>query len=705
MFFDFVDRLYLCFIVLFRRKINSLGARLMSSIFTRYLFAFIVAVMLISVLSSAFAGPVLPMGGSFAAGSGTISSFGSSMTINQSTGKAIINWNGFSIGQGGSVFFNNGTGATLNRVTGSSISSIAGLLKSSGSLYLINPNGIVITSTGSVITGGDFIASTLNESDSDFLSGIVSLSGATGSVINEGSISSSGNAILVGTMVSNTGSITSSGNAALVSSTRLVLIPGSGLSSILISPSTISGSVTNSGAIKAASVYLSSAGGDVYALAGNNGGLIEATGVQNINGQVWLTAPKGTVSVNSDIDSSGSIFIDGLNTEIGPSSILNASGYGGDIKIGIFPSLPESLATALSSGASVIAPYGTVETSGETLNMGDITVKAASWLLDPVDFTIDSSNDTAIDDALNSGDNVSIITTASAATGTDATTSSPISNGTSGTGTSGDINVDAPVLWSTGSALILDAYNNMNVNSNITASGQGELVLDYGNYYETHSAIPGTSLNVTGSFLGFTQTSAQGYPTGAAFVNGVTQELVVLGVFSNGVMYPFHEWCVMPKLPLPPNEMVLAVYYPTVTPPNNNPTNVPQTQNTNNVNSNEQQNTPYDYDYFDIGYLQGMSGIKFKVKVPEKEKSNYEWGKKIGELQRKSREGASNPELGGGNGSPKIGNPPKPPVTPKQPVVVPLPTTLDNIFDIPGVPIIEPLPVTGMNSNKFDKIG
>ena len=154
--------------------------------------------------------------------------------------------------------------------------------------------------------------------------------------------------------------------------------------------------------------------------------------------------------------------------------------------------------------------------------------------------------------------------------------------------------------------------------------------------------------------------------------------------------------------------MVLAVYYPTVTPPNNNPTNVPQTQNTNNVNSNEQQNTPYDYDYFDIGYLQGMSGIKFKVKVPEKEKSNYEWGKKIGELQRKSREGASNPELGGGNGSPKIGNPPKPPVTPKQPFVVPSPTpdTIpSNIFDIPGFPITEPVPVTGMNSNKFDKIG
>jgi filamentous hemagglutinin family protein len=635
------------------------------------------------------------------------------MTVNQLTPKGIINWQGFSIGKGGSVFFDNGSGATLNRVIGPDISTIAGLLNATGSVYLINPQGIVITNTGSVITGGDFIASTLNISDANFLSNNFIFSGATGMVANEGSISSSGSVVLVGTAVMNSGSILSPlGTASLVSTTRLVLIPKNGLSGVVISPSSVPGNVTNSGIIKAASIYLSSSGGNIYALAGNNGGLIEATGTKVINGQVWLTAPKGTVSVNLNIKSAnaggsgGNIFIDGLNTSLGSSSYLYAP-YG-NVKIGIFPGLPKSLSTTISSGASIIAPYGTVETSGETLNMGDITVKAASWLLDPVDFTIDSSNDTAIDDALNSGDNVSIITTASAATGTDATTSSPISNGTSGTGTSGDINVDAPVLWSTGSALILDAYNNMNVNSNITASGQGELVLDYGNYYETHSAIPGTSLNVTGSFLGFTQTSAQGYPTGAAFVNGVTQELVVLGVFSNGVIYPSHEWCVMPKLPLPPNEMVLAVYYPTVTPPNNNPTNVPQTQNTNNVNSNEQQNTPYDYDYFDIGYLQGMSGIKFKVKVPEKEKSNYEWGKKIGELQRKSREGASNPELGGGNGSPKIGNPPKPPVTPKQPVVVPLPTpdTIPpNIFDIPGFPITEPLPVTGMNSNKFNKIG
>jgi filamentous hemagglutinin family protein len=538
----------------------------MPTIFTKLLFVIFVAVLLISITGSVFASPVLPTGGSFAAGSGTINQSGSSMTINQNTSKGIINWNGFSIGQGGSVFFNNGSGATLNRVTGASISSIAGLLKSTGSLYLINPNGIVITSTGSVITGGDFIASTLNESNSDFLNNIISLSGSQGSVTNQGSITSSGSAILVGTMVTNSGSINSSSDTALASTTNLVFIPDNGLSGILISPSSVKGNVTNSGIIKAASVYLSSTDGDVYALAGNNGGLIEATGTKTINGQVWLTAPKGSVTVSSPVKSSSDIFIDGTQgTNL--TSTSNLYSNGGDIKVGLFPSLPESLVTSLSTGASITDPLGSVETSGDTLNMGDITVNAQNWLLDPTDFTIDSSNNGTIDTALGSG-NVTITTSAS---GSPTVTGTTATSGSYNSGT-GDINVDAPLSWSSGSALILAAYNNMNVNSTITASGPGELVLDYGNYYETNSAIPGTSLNITGS-LDFTQMSTTGNPTGAVFINGITQELVVLGMFSNGVIYPSHGWTLMPH-PLPWYEMVLDIYYPTVAPPNNNPTNI-----------------------------------------------------------------------------------------------------------------------------------
>jgi large exoprotein involved in heme utilization and adhesion len=70
----------------------------------------------------------LPTGGHYVAGQGAIATHGSSMTINQSTLRGIINWQGFSIGADNAVHFSNGSGATLNRVTGAQMSQIEGLL-------------------------------------------------------------------------------------------------------------------------------------------------------------------------------------------------------------------------------------------------------------------------------------------------------------------------------------------------------------------------------------------------------------------------------------------------------------------------------------------------------------------------------------------------------------------------------------------------
>src|SRR5690348_8784579 len=69
----------------------------------------------------AFAGDVLPSGGSVTAGSASIVRTNpSTLNINQGTNQAIINWNAFSVGRGDTVNFNQpGTSsATLNRVTG-----------------------------------------------------------------------------------------------------------------------------------------------------------------------------------------------------------------------------------------------------------------------------------------------------------------------------------------------------------------------------------------------------------------------------------------------------------------------------------------------------------------------------------------------------------------------------------------------------------
>ncbi|WP_163535914.1 two-partner secretion domain-containing protein, partial [Klebsiella pneumoniae] len=73
---------------------------------------------------------------------------------------------------GGRVTFQQpGAGAaTLNRVTGSTGSTIAGQIQANGQVYLINPNGILITPTGSVDTAG-FTASTLDTTDGDFMAG------------------------------------------------------------------------------------------------------------------------------------------------------------------------------------------------------------------------------------------------------------------------------------------------------------------------------------------------------------------------------------------------------------------------------------------------------------------------------------------------------------------------------------------------------
>lgn len=86
------------------------------------------------VLNSPLSAQTLPTGGGFVAGSGGIATTGATMTVTQQGSRGIINWNGFSIGQGAKVAFENGSGATLNRVGGGNPSAIAGSLTATGSV-------------------------------------------------------------------------------------------------------------------------------------------------------------------------------------------------------------------------------------------------------------------------------------------------------------------------------------------------------------------------------------------------------------------------------------------------------------------------------------------------------------------------------------------------------------------------------------------
>ena len=365
---------------------------------------------------SAAAGPAnaLPTGGTYAAGSGTISTSGSQVKINQSTLKGIIDWNTFSLGLGNKITFNNGKGATLNRVTGGDMSTILGSLSATGSVYLINPQGILIGNGAQVKTGGDFVASTLHLDPSTFMNGgALSFQGDTASVVvNLGNIySKNGSVFLIGNGVKNSGTINAAtGEAGLAAGTAVLLKESNGDQRIFVKAP--GGDVTNEGTIQAAQAELKTQGGNIYALAGNNGGLIKATGTQTIDGQAWLIADGGNTNVTGQI------------------AAKNADGTGGH-----------------------------VETSGRNLNIAQAKVNTGTggnWLLDPVDLTIDSGAASTIVSTLNSGTNVNVQTT---------------STGSSGPGTTasgnGDINVASDIHWYSQPTLTLSAYRNINVNTNV----------------------------------------------------------------------------------------------------------------------------------------------------------------------------------------------------------------------------------------------
>ena len=457
----------------------------------------LVAVAVLFASGAGHAAAVLPTGGVVASGKASIAApSATTMVVNQSSTNAIINWQSFSIGQGDTVQINNGSGATLNRVTGPTISSINGLLSATGSVYLVNANGVIVGKTGVVSTGGTFVASTLDLSNSQFLSGgTLTFSGtSTASVVNLGKVGSlGGNVAMIAATVQNQGTITApNGDVGLVAGYQVTLSDadnnGDGLFSVQLGGTGTS--VTNAGLIEAASAELRAQQGNVYALAGNTTGVIRATGVGSQGGQIWLVADGGTTTVAGTLDAQ------------------SANG----------------------------AP-GQIETSGQTVVVDAAAINAhgGNWLLDPTDIEITQAAATTISDALNAGSSV-----------TESTTNGEIgvsSGSVVTTNGSGNITLDAgaTIAWSTNSSLTLAADNNITLNGTITVSGAGALNLQApngalainapitvsgaGQVNLTYNANSPTNLSFGLTSTGFTGSLSFTGPEGggqALYINGPT---------------------------------------------------------------------------------------------------------------------------------------------------------------------------------------
>ncbi|MCV3426834.1 filamentous hemagglutinin N-terminal domain-containing protein [Campylobacter lari] len=163
----------------------------------------------------------LPSGGKFTHGtSGSISINDNHMNIHGNGQNSVIQWGGgFSIGKNESVNFNGSNKNYLNIAHGTNKSTIEGLLNASGNnVFLINPNGVIITKTGT-INANRFVASTSSISSDEmqkFANGktntiqspIIKLDKNNGNVVNMGNINAEevvfiGNKILLNSNIKN----------------------------------------------------------------------------------------------------------------------------------------------------------------------------------------------------------------------------------------------------------------------------------------------------------------------------------------------------------------------------------------------------------------------------------------------------------------------------------------------------------------------
>ncbi|MDB5827898.1 MAG: putative bpaA, partial [Variovorax sp.] len=476
-----------------------------------------------------------PFGGQVMNGSASINGGGNLTTINQTSNRAIINWQGFGIGNGQTVQINQPgvNAALLNRVTGNLPTQIDGSLLANGKVFLINPNGIVVGANGLVNVNGGFVASTQNVADSAFMAGgALNFSGAQGGEIT-----------VLGRIESASGPITliapklnAAAGSALKAGSSINLVAAS---DVTLSNGTFNvtphagdaGELTSAGALQAAQVQLAAVNNNLGALAINTSGTIRATGVQNnADGSIRIMAiGQGTAELhdatltatNAD-GSGGKIDVTGTHTGLFGNTTLNASGTtaGGSIRVGggfqgKEGDIANSQATYIDKGVKLNADATTqgnggrvvVWADGTTRYNGDLSAKGAgtgkggdaevsgkgtlafngtadlrggndtaargTLLLDPSDITISNALDTG--GAVGGTYDPAASSNLNIGTLTTALQSADVTVKTSsGTGGSGDITIVDAIDFANparSATLRLEADRNINVNAAISDTG------------------------------------------------------------------------------------------------------------------------------------------------------------------------------------------------------------------------------------------
>jgi filamentous hemagglutinin family protein len=412
--------------------------------------------------------------------------------------KAILNWKEFSIGAGEKTEFvqPSSRAAVLNRVTGDKISLIDGRLEANGRIYLVNPNGIVIGKQG-VISASSFVGTTHTVNDQEFLSqGEILLRGeSSAKILNLGRLcATDGDVVLIAHGVENSGVIAAPMGEVLIGAGREVILKPSDDDRIQIRLSNENGEGTGidlNGTIEAVRAHVK-ADGNLYGLAINQQGIIQATGIVEKEGRVLLVAEKGRIQADGKmIAKGGDIRLIGADVGVGKEAILDASGHefgnGGNVVVwGDQHALFDGVINI--DGGSRAGNGGFAEvSSGELLDYRGVTTalaphgKIGLLLLDPPDLTISTGADNNVTGtppascytptAVASNLNTTTLTTSLGTSNVCVATGGGVGAG------SGNITVANDVIWNANTRLTLDtsatSSGSITINSGVTVQSTG----------------------------------------------------------------------------------------------------------------------------------------------------------------------------------------------------------------------------------------
>jgi filamentous hemagglutinin family protein len=231
----------------------------------------------------------LPQNGTVVSGTASGSVTGNQMTINQTSNRAVMDWGSFNIDAGKSLQIAqpNAASAILNRITGdTNASQILGGLSANGTVMLMNPNGVMF-GPSAVVNVGSLIATTGNIDTTYFMdTGGARITGATGSIENQGSITAqtAGLVALVAPSVTNRKSISATGGTiALAGATAATVSLNNGLYEFAIAAGATGNSVSNTAGASLDGTTLRLGVGDAANLLS---GVINLEGVQQASNAI-----------------------------------------------------------------------------------------------------------------------------------------------------------------------------------------------------------------------------------------------------------------------------------------------------------------------------------------------------------------------------------------------------------------------------------